>query len=101
MTNRGLCCEFDTFLRAIADETRQHILQMLKDREMSVSEICTAFKLTQSTISHHLAVLRLANLVTPRHDGKWIYYRINPNCIVEGCQEILDRYCDKRVVLHK
>ena len=91
-------CNFDDFSRALADETRQRILALLQGQEMSVTEICTAFELTQPTISHHLTVLRLASLVTTRHDGRWIYYRINPDCIVEGCQEILARFCDNKTM---
>ena len=86
------CCEFSDFLRAMSSGTRQHILLLLQDREMTVSEICAAFEQTQPTISYHLTSLRQANLVTKRHDGKWIYYRANQDCVAECCQEILRRF---------
>ncbi len=36
------CCDFDDFLRAMSSETRQHILVLLQEREMNVSEICSS-----------------------------------------------------------
>lgn len=86
------CCEFSDFLRAMSSEIRQHILLLLQEREMTVSEICTAFEQTQPTISYHLTSLRQANLVATRQDGKWIYYRANQDCVAECCQEILRRF---------
>jgi len=86
------CCDFDDFLRAMADETRQRILALLREREMSVSELTEHFYVTQPTISHHLALLRRANLVVARHEGRQTFYRANPACVVECCGEILSRF---------
>jgi ArsR family transcriptional regulator len=86
------CCDFDDFLHAMGDENRQRILSMLQGGEMTVSELCAQFELAQPTISHHLAILRQVGLVIPRSEGKWIYYRANPSCVAECCQEILDRF---------
>lgn len=86
------CCSFDDFLRAMADENRQHILSLLQSGEMSVSELQTHFDLSQPTISHHLAVLRRARLVLARREGKYVYYRANPDCVAKQCQEILTRF---------
>ncbi len=86
------CCDFDDFAKAMADETRQRILTLLQTGEMSVSELHEHFTTTQPTLSHHLAVLRHANLVTARHEGRQTFYRANPACISEGCVEILSRF---------
>lgn len=86
------CCDFDDFLEAMADETRQRILSLLREREMSVSELNEYFPVTQPTISHHLAILRRAHLVIPRHEGRFAFYRANLDCVVECCQEILTRF---------
>ena len=90
--NKALCCNFDDFLRAIADETRQRILTLLREREMSVTELNEHFAVTQPTISHHLAILRRAKLVNLRHEGRQTFYRVNSACGVEGCHEILSRF---------
>jgi ArsR family transcriptional regulator len=76
----------------MADETRQRILSLLQAGEMNESDIVTHLNLTQPTISHHLALLRRANLVTAHREGKYVYYRANPACMTECCSEILDRF---------
>lgn len=72
-------------LKALADETRLHILAMLRDGEMCVCEIIEALPLSQPAISHHLKILRQAGLVTDRRQGKWIYYDLDP----QGLERIL------------
>ena len=93
--NQIACCNFEDFLRVLADETRQHILYLLRDNEMSVSDLCENFDQQQPTISHHLALLRQANLVTMRQEGKWVYYQINQACIIECCEEIANRFVNE------
>jgi ArsR family transcriptional regulator, arsenate/arsenite/antimonite-responsive transcriptional repressor len=83
------CCDFDDFVKAMADETRQRILTLLQTGEMSVSELNEHFTTTQPTLSHHLAILRRAKLVLTRHVGRQVFYRANPTCGVECCDEIL------------
>lgn len=86
------CCDVKDFLKAVADDTRQSILFLLRDREMNVSELCEHLTVHQPTISHHIAVLRRAGLVTARREGRWIYYRANPACVEECSDEILARF---------
>jgi ArsR family transcriptional regulator, arsenate/arsenite/antimonite-responsive transcriptional repressor len=86
------CCDFNDFAKAMADETRQHILSLLQAGEMNESDIVARLDLTQPTISHHLALLRRANLVTARREGKYVFYRANPACVTECCGEILSRF---------
>ncbi len=86
------CCALADFATAMADETRQRILVLLQERELSVSELTQHVSVTQPTVSHHLAILRHANLVSARHDGRQTFYRANQACVVECCQEILARF---------
>lgn len=86
------CCDPDDFLRAMRDETRQRILSLVREGEMSVSEIQEKLPVTQPTISHHLAILHRANLVSRRRVGKQVFYRINPDCVPDCCSEILVRF---------
>jgi DNA-binding transcriptional ArsR family regulator len=90
--NEVNCFNFSDCLVAMADETRQHILVLLQEREMSVTELCEQFATTQPAISHHLAILRRVKLVIARRDGKYIFYRANPACVAECCGEILHRF---------
>ncbi len=86
------CCDFDDFVKALADETRQCILTLLQAGEMSVSELNEHFTTTQPTLSHHLAILRRAQLVTVRREGRQMFYRANQACVSECCAEILERF---------
>lgn len=86
------CCDFNDFVKAMADETRQRILSLLQAGEMNESDIVAHLELTQPTISHHLSLLRRANLVTARREGKYVFYRANPACVTECCGEILNRF---------
>lgn len=90
--NEASYFNFNDCLMAMADETRQHILVLLQEQEMSVTELSEQFETTQPTISHHLAILRRVNLVISRRDGKHIFYRANPACVAECCGEISRRF---------
>lgn len=90
--SRTKCCDLNNFAKAMADETRQRILSLLQTDEMNESDIVARLDLTQPTISHHLSLLRRANLVTARREGKYKFYRANPACVTECCGEILGRF---------
>lgn len=62
--------------KIFGDTTRLRILFALFDDERSVSEIAEALDMTQSAVSHQLAVLRMAKLVSARRDGKQIFYSL-------------------------
>ncbi|MDX2272205.1 MAG: metalloregulator ArsR/SmtB family transcription factor [Cyanobacteriota bacterium] len=64
-------------LQLLGDETRLRIILCLAQGEANVSELCSFLELPQSTVSHHLGLLRLAELVTFRRDGRQIYYAIH------------------------
>jgi ArsR family transcriptional regulator len=80
------------FCKALADDTRQRILQMLLEKEMCVSDIVDAFEMSQPTISHHLNVLRQFDLVTSRKAGKQVFYAINRDNVVECCGRLMARF---------
>ncbi len=65
------------FYNALADETRLTILDMLSRQEMCACEIIVEVGLSQPTVSHHLKILRQAELITAKKDGKWVYYTLN------------------------
>ncbi len=62
--------------RALADETRLRILNLLARGELCVCEIEHALVIGQSKASRHLAYLRNAGLVTDRREGPWMYYAV-------------------------
>jgi DNA-binding transcriptional ArsR family regulator len=64
--------------RALGDETRLRLLEILVDGERTVGDLMDATELGQSLVSHHLRTLRNAGLVVTRRDGRWIHYAIAP-----------------------
>ncbi len=66
------------FAKALADSTRLRIVAALREHELCVCELCDALKLSQSTLSTHLTLLRESGVVETRKDGKWIYYAVAP-----------------------
>lgn len=79
--------------RALADITRQEILELLQEEERNVNEICKEFEdMTQPTISHHLQILKRCDLVDTRRNGKMIYYSINRKVLRNGFEEFIARF---------
>jgi ArsR family transcriptional regulator, arsenate/arsenite/antimonite-responsive transcriptional repressor len=63
--------------RALADETRRAILELLRTGPKTSGEIADRFASSWPTISRHLAVLRTAGLVVTERQGQEIYYELN------------------------
>ena len=80
------------FCKALADDTRQRILEMLLEGERSVGNIADAFTISQPTISHHLNVLKQFGLVTSRKEGKQVFYAINRDNVIECCGRLTARF---------
>ncbi len=85
---RDSCCRLAECFKAIANETRQGILALLKNGEMSVGELTEFFRLPQPTISYHLTVLRHANLVNLHRIDKYAFYYLNQECVNACWQEL-------------
>lgn len=69
--------------KALSDPTRREILEMLKGGTMSAGDIAERFDMSQATVSHHLALLREAELVEAEKQGKYIYYMLNMSVMEE------------------
>jgi ArsR family transcriptional regulator len=63
--------------RALADENRLRIIDLLRSGERCVCELTDALDLGQSLLSHHLKTLKDAGLVADRRDGRWAYYALD------------------------
>ncbi|NLK60880.1 MAG: winged helix-turn-helix transcriptional regulator [Treponema sp.] len=63
--------------KALSDKTRRDILELLKTRDMSAGEIASAFPISAASISHHLNILKQADLVASVRDGQNIIYSLN------------------------
>ena len=65
-----------TFAKAIADQTRQEIMRLLCCQWLPVGEVVEQTGVSQPTVSHHLAILREAGLVSTRREGKQVFYTL-------------------------
>ncbi len=73
------------FAKAIADETRQKIMRLCCCEWMSVNDIVAKLDVSQPTVSHHLAILRDAGLVSVREEGRQTFYTLNQEKVVDCC----------------
>ena len=70
-------------LRALADPIRREILDILKRGRMSAGEITDHFDITGAAISRHLSVLKDADLIRDKREGKFIFYELNTSVLEE------------------
>ncbi|NEM98183.1 autorepressor SdpR family transcription factor [Pontibacter burrus] len=63
--------------KALNDNTRREILNLLKQKDMTAGEIAEAFNITKPSISHHLDILHQAELVTSEKQGQFVIYSLN------------------------
>lgn len=73
----------DSVFKALADQNRRKILDRLKQKDMSVSELLQHFHITQASLSHHLDILKRANLVIAERKGQFMYYSLNTSVFEE------------------
>ncbi len=69
--------DYVLLFKAIADETRLSILDMLSKEELCACHILEEFDITQPTLSYHMKILVDSGLVESRRDGTWMRYRID------------------------
>jgi ArsR family transcriptional regulator len=62
---------------ALSDPLRISVLELLRQRELCVCDLCEALGVSQSKLSFHLKTLKEAGLVNSRQEGRWIYYSLN------------------------
>jgi DNA-binding transcriptional ArsR family regulator len=79
----------ETF-RALSEPTRVKILYLLASEEMCVHDLTTLIESSQSSISHHLKILKLNNLVSARREGKAVYYSLTDQHVSGLFSQCLD-----------
>ena len=80
------------FFSACSDVTRAKIICALSISEMCVSDLSRILELNQTTCSHQLRLLRAADIVKQRRDGKIIYYSLKNPKITHGIFFIKEKY---------
>lgn len=80
------------FAKALADETRQKIMNLCCCASLSVNEIVEKLDVSQPTVSHHLAILREAGLVDARDEGKQTFYSLNQARVAVCCGQLMIKF---------
>lgn len=79
------------FYKCLADETRLRSLMLIQhEEELCVCELTASLTESQPKISRHLAQLRQCGLLLDRREGKWVFYRINPELPAWCLQALLE-----------
>ena len=70
-------------LKALSDPIRREILNLLKSGTMAAGDIAAHFDVTAAAVSRHLSVLKEADLIRDKREGKFIYYELNASVLEE------------------
>lgn len=76
-------------IQALGDPTRRKILELLKKKDMSAGEISKHFNITLPSLSHHLNILKNANLVTFQRQGQVLMYSLNLSAFEEAAKSLI------------
>ena len=79
----------NTLFKALNDQTRREILEMLQKKDMTAGDIADRFNISKPSISHHLDLLKQAGLVEASKDGQFIFYSINTTVVDDLLKWIL------------
>jgi len=82
----------DGVFRALSDPTRRSILELLATGDRTAGEIAERFPVAFASVSHHLGVLRSADLVTTERRGQHIVYRLDTTVYQELMRSILKMF---------
>ena len=70
-------------MRALSDPTRREILNLLKTGRMAAGDIAAHFQISDAAVSRHLSVLKEADLIRDKREGKFIFYEMNASVLEE------------------
>lgn len=71
----------NSLFKALNDETRRQIIELLKVRDMNAGEIAEAFNISKPSISHHLDILKRAELISSEKKGQFVEYSLNTSIL--------------------
>ncbi|QDT93641.1 ArsR/SmtB family transcription factor [Gimesia algae] len=73
-------------LKALGEPLRLRIVNLLRSGEFTVSDIAEFLETEVVTVSHHLQILKNSKIVSPRREGRYIYYRLHSE-LFQNCNE--------------
>ncbi|MBW7913048.1 MAG: winged helix-turn-helix transcriptional regulator [Taibaiella sp.] len=93
----------NNLFKALNDQTRREILELLKERDLTAGEIANHFDISKPSISHHLDLLKQAGLIDASKSGQFITYRLNTTVVDEILKWVLQFKTDndlKKIKAH-
>lgn len=82
--------------KALNDPTRREILELLQEKDLSAGEIAERFRISWPSISHHLDLLKQADLVRTSKDGQFVYYSLNTTVVDDLMKWLMQFKAKKR-----
>lgn len=79
----------NNLFKALNDPTRRAILELLKEEDRTAGDIAAHFDISKPSISHHLDLLKRANLVTSIRQGQYLLYSLNMSVFEEVIQWLM------------
>ena len=76
--------------KALSDPSRRKIIQLLKEGDLTAGEIADHFDMAKPSISHHLNLLKQANLVLSQKQGQNIIYSLNTTTLQDALSFFFD-----------
>ena len=76
--------------KALNDPTRREILKMLRDKDLTAGQIAERFDISKPSISHHLEILKNADLVSAEKQGQYVVYSLNTTILDELINFFMD-----------
>ncbi len=80
----------NALFKALADPTRRQIIEMLRKKDMTAGEIADQFDISKPSISHHLDLLKQADVVIAIKEGQFIRYSLNTTVFDEMVKWVID-----------
>jgi len=84
--------DINTTFKAISDPTRRQILALLKKKDLSAGQLSGHFPISKPSLSHHLNILKNANLIDQERRGQEIIYSINMTVFYEISTELINTF---------
>jgi len=81
--------------KALNDPIRRNILELLKEKDLNAGEIAEHFQITKPSISHHLDLLKQADLVISIKKGQFVYYSLNTTVLDDIIQWLMTIHLKK------
>ncbi len=80
----------DATFKALSNPTRRKILTLLRQGDLTAGEIAQNFPMSWASVSHHLSVLKEAELVLAERDGQYIRYSLNVTVVQEVLHHLME-----------